>query len=420
MKKSAVAIVFFSVFAGALVFADETPRVTGKVTDSAGKPLEHAIVMVYHAGVKKGYSIFCPSCYTDCGKRTLTNASGAFSISGLAADLWFELLIVHDGYTPTFLRKIDPLDGSPVSVALKARTPLDDSSRVLRGRVLDSRGRPIRDAVVTPQAILLSRGAETIYGTPAGLDPMAATNEKGDFEIANSEPMLKMALVVEARAMAPKFAILPTGPERHTITVSDGAIVRGRLTENGKPFASAEIGLSPRQSWVGRPDLVISGSFYQEMRIGTQEDGTFSITGVPFPEDWNIYGKMESISSLGATAPIAVTTAHDGQDVNVGDIPIKRGFRLRGKVVLSDQKPMPDGMTIFIISDTTRDAKTVLLAHDGTFEFVGLAVGNYSLGPAVRGYGPPRNNTEFKASVDRDIENFQIVLEPVDATRIQR
>jgi len=118
MKKSAVARVVFSVFASAVVFADERASVTGKVTDSAGKPLEHAIVMVYHAGVKKGYSIFCPSCYTDCGKRTLTNASGAFSISGLAADLWFELLIVHDGYTPTFLKKIDPLDGPPVTVTL--------------------------------------------------------------------------------------------------------------------------------------------------------------------------------------------------------------------------------------------------------------------------------------------------------------
>ena len=236
----------------------------------------------------------------------------------------------------------------------------------------------------------MSRGAETIYGTPAGLDPIAVTNEKGDFEITNSDPMLKMALVVEPRAMAPKFAILPTGPERHTIRVSDGAIVRGRLTENGKPFASAEIGLSPRQSWLGKPNLIISGSFYQEMRIGTKEDGTFAITGVPFQEDWSIYGKMESISSRGATAPIAVTTAHDGQDVNVGDIPIKRGFRLRGKVVLSDQKPMPDGMTIFISSDITRDAKTVPLAHDGTFEFVGLAAGNYSLGPAVRGYSPPK------------------------------
>jgi hypothetical protein len=376
--------------------------------------------MVYHAGVEKGYSIFCPGCYTDCGKRALTNASGAFSISGLNADLWYELLIVHDGYTPTFLKRIDPLEGPAPTVALRARTRGGDLSRVVRGRVVDSRRNPVRDAVVTPQGVLLPRDGETIYGAPAGLDPMAVSNEEGDFEIAYSEPALKMALMVEPRAMAPKFVILPTGPERHTITVSNGAIVRGRLTENGKPVAGAEIGLNPRQGWFGRANLTISGSFYEEMRIGTQDDGTFAITGVPFPEDWNIYGKMESIASRGATGPILLTTSHDSQEVNVGDILIQRGYHLRGKVVLSDQKPIPDGMTIFIASDFTRDAKTVPLARDGTFEFLGLAAGKYSLGPAVRGYSFPKDKAEVEASVDRDMDNVLIVLDPLGTAPIQR
>jgi hypothetical protein len=47
--------------------AQERATITGQVTDAAGKPVEHATVLVYEAGVKKGYSIFCPTCYTDCG-----------------------------------------------------------------------------------------------------------------------------------------------------------------------------------------------------------------------------------------------------------------------------------------------------------------------------------------------------------------
>ena len=46
--------------------AADRVTLTGKVTDSSGKPLEDATVMIYHAGVKHGYSTFCPSCYTDC------------------------------------------------------------------------------------------------------------------------------------------------------------------------------------------------------------------------------------------------------------------------------------------------------------------------------------------------------------------
>src|ERR1700722_920829 len=77
-------------------FAEERATATGKVVDVAGKPLEHATVMVYEAGVKKGYSIFCPTCYTDCGKRTVTDAEGNFAISGLNPDLLFTLLVVKD------------------------------------------------------------------------------------------------------------------------------------------------------------------------------------------------------------------------------------------------------------------------------------------------------------------------------------
>ncbi len=38
--------------------AAEKATVSGKVTDVAGKPLEHAAVLVYSAGVRTGYSIF--------------------------------------------------------------------------------------------------------------------------------------------------------------------------------------------------------------------------------------------------------------------------------------------------------------------------------------------------------------------------
>jgi len=412
MNKWITAIAAFSVSATAMVFAAERATLTGKVTDAAGKPLERATVMVYHAGVKQGYSTFCPSCYTDCGKRAITDASGAFTISGLSRDLWFELLVVRDGYTPTFVKKVDPLKGPAATAALTVRPRVGDPSRVVRGRVLDSHG-PVRDAVVEPEGLLVGPGPGTIYGTPEGLDPVAVTNEKGEFEIAYAEPTSKMALMVEARAMAPKFVILPTGSERQTVTVSDGALVKGRLVDNGKPVAGVEIGLSPLQAWRGRENLTISGSFYDEIRIGTQEDGSFTITNVPVPEKWNIYGKMESIASRGATDAVAIATTHDNQEVDVGDIKIKRGYRLRGKVVLSDHKAVPDGMRMLIISDRARDVQIVLLAADGSFEFVGLAAGKYSLAPSVKGYKRPKDGVEVEALIDHDVDSFLIGLDPV-------
>ena len=76
--------------AASISFASDRVTLTGKVTDKLGQPLENATVMIYHAGAKTGYSVYCPSCYRDCGKRTVTDRTGSFAIKNLDSDLWFE------------------------------------------------------------------------------------------------------------------------------------------------------------------------------------------------------------------------------------------------------------------------------------------------------------------------------------------
>lgn len=88
-------------------------------------------------------------------------------------------------------------------------------------------------------------------------------------------------LKVEARGMATKLISLPTAAERKTITVSDGALIRGRLMNHGKPVPGVEIGLIARDRGGYAADLKIIGNPYEEIRIGTQEDGTFVVTNVP-------------------------------------------------------------------------------------------------------------------------------------------
>lgn len=404
-----IAVLVVSVCWGsAMSFAGDRATLTGKVTDAAGKPLERATVIVYRAGVKKGYSTVCPSCYRDCGKRDITDGSGAFTIRELSPDLWFQLLVVHDGYTPTLVNNVDPLKG-PAAASLTIRVPVNDPSRAVRGRVVNSHDLPQRDAVVEPMAVLVGQGPETIYGVPPGLDPVAVTNQRGEFEIAYAEPTAKMALMVEAHGMAPKLVILRTGEERHTVTVTEGAIVRGRLVDNGKPVAGAEIGLNPHAPFMGMGNLVIRGSFYSEIRIGTQEDGSFTITNVPAPEQWYVYGKMESLASRGATDPITCATIHDNEEVNVGDIRVVRAYHVRGRVVLSDGKSIPEGMRIEISSTRTRDNQTALLTPGGHFEFEGLATGEYSLFASVKGYPAPA----VEVSVDGDVDNLPVVLDPI-------
>ena len=119
MKMQLVLVVaaFFALIAGVAVHngvGDEAPSgasLTGSVRDNAGKPVAGATVRVWTASVKNGYSTYCPSCYADCGKRAVTDSEGAFTVNNLSRDLRFQLLIVREGFAPTFVGKVDPVEG---------------------------------------------------------------------------------------------------------------------------------------------------------------------------------------------------------------------------------------------------------------------------------------------------------------------
>jgi len=425
-------------------FGGDSPAITGRVLDGAGKPIADATVMVYHAGPTSGYSLFCPSCYADCGKRAVTDTNGMFSFHHLSSGLWFKLLVAKTGYQPRFVEKVIPTTDVPVTATLDARPRVGDPHRVFRGRIVDSKSLAQHDAVVQVVGALWDAKTGPAYGTIPGLDPIAATDQQGVFEIDSfpakrngmpsvTGPPLKILVAVEARGMAEAFSAIPAGLEPEAITVTDGAVVRGRLVQDDKPVEGAEVGLVgyPRGGW--GPNFKMVGSSYEEIRIGTRADGTFEITNVPVPGNWYVYAKMEAVATRGATGNIACATKANHEVVDIGDLQVKRAYHLHGRVVLSDGKPIEDGMTVTIGSEKAFDSQTVTLPSTGTFEFIGLAPGSYSVFASVKGYSPPpMAPVSVKAedgrtltytprpppvSIEHDIGDFLITLHPEVSAR---
>lgn len=390
--------------------ADERAAVTGKVVDSAGKPVDHATVLVYSAGVKKGYAEFCPTCWADCGKRTTTDADGKFAIAGLSPDLIFTLLVLREGYSAKYVEKIDPANGPAPDATLKIRPPVEDVTQVVRGLVTDVHGRPLRDAVIEQEGVGTrgpNGGMRHSFGgaRTSWVDEMAVTNEKGEFEMAYGSPAVEMILQVSARGMAPKLFTEPTGADRKTMVLSDGATVRGRLVINGKPVANAEVGLITHERR--------SGTMYAEVLIGTKEDGTFAITNVPAGRIWMVYPKMDSLAARGIGGQaVPLETKDDGQEVDAGDIQIAPAHMLKGRVVLSDGKPIPPGMRVSIGADQAWDSQLAEIAADGSFEFHGLPTGVYGVHPSVKGYRAGSDGFGVEALVNRDITGLTIRMDP--------
>ena len=392
--------------------------VTGRVVDSSGRSIPDATVMVYHAGVLNGYSTFCPSCYRDCGKRTTTNSAGNYVISKLDSGLWFDLLVVRDGYTPEIIKVKDPSVGTVPLTTLKARLAAPDPSRVAKGHVVDMDGRAVPGAVVTTVGVEENHLRIEI-GTISGLDPLAVTNQSGDFEVFYEKPAKRMLVTVEARTLALRYATLVTGPQRQTIVLSKGGAVKGRLVQEGKPVGDAEIGLIGQRMSGWGPALTIVGDPYPEMRVGTQQDGTFLISDVPVGVQWFVYPKMESVAPRGASEPRLCSTAKPGEIVDIGDIQLSQGYRLQGKVTLSDGKALADGMRVMIYSERVwdKDSQTGLLDKDGRFMFVGLPKGEYLISPAVRGYRVASDERGTQVAVERDMDDFVIPLNPEQPTQ---
>lgn len=380
--------------------------VAGSVVSENGQSLGNATVMVYSAHVRKGYNIVCPTCWLDCGKRTTTNNEGQFSIGDLDPQLVFTLLAVDAGHKATFIRNVDPANGAAERTVLHVRISPDNPAQVLRGLVVDDHGGPVRDAAVEPQGASYEVDGQSLqeFGAVDWIDPLAVTNEKGEFEIVLQKPARKLLLSISPRGMATKLVSLSTGTERRPVTVTDGATIQGRLVRNGTPVPHAELGLRARNS--------INGMGLPEMRIGTRDDGTFSISNVPAGRVYYLYGTMDSLAGRNLDSDLAESEPkQDGDVTSVGDIQVRPAFTLRGRVLLSGGATVPPEMHLNVTADQSMDSQSVLINPDGSFEVKGLSRRAYDVVASVKGYSLPEGQAT-EVLIDHNETDLLIALQP--------
>ncbi|MCC6155004.1 MAG: hypothetical protein IT367_14660, partial [Candidatus Hydrogenedentes bacterium] len=223
--------------------ATERAAITGAIYDNADKPIEDATVYVYTAREKEGLNLLCPSCYADCGKRSVTQSDGSFTVESLDPSLAFNLLVVHREYAPLLIERIDPQTG-----AVKAKMSRIDPARLtadrsVRGRVVNSEGQPVRDAVVEPAWEILADGSWN--GSPRhDIDSMYVTDERGEFVLTSEKPLKEVTIKVSARGYATRAGTtLEPGAPQKDIAIVRGGTVTGRVLLKGAPLPHVSLGL---------------------------------------------------------------------------------------------------------------------------------------------------------------------------------
>jgi protocatechuate 3,4-dioxygenase beta subunit len=371
----------------------DSATINGTIVDDSGMPAKDATVFVYSAHLKNGYAIVCPTCWIDCGKRAGTDTQGQFTITGLNPNLRFRLLVLKEGFTATAKGGVDPAQGPLPPIKLHRRAPSTDEARIVHGRVTDVGGNPIAGALIEPLVSTDATGGMSMGMN--WMDPLAATNASGEFEIVSTQAFEKVTLKISPRALAPQIATALPGPAFNAVVLTEGATVMGRLAEpNGTPIAHAEVVMTAHYRG--------NGEDFSDMRVGTDHNGFFVFTNVPPRRVWGIYPTSESLQSGNLTAgPSWCETTADRQVIDAGRITLHPGFSVSGKIDLLDKSEIPPGMHVSIWSEWAADNRLTDIASDGSFEFKTLAPGIYSLNAAIVGYTPTAD-TARELLVERD------------------
>jgi hypothetical protein len=398
--------------------APSPSTIVGVVRDEAGRPLAEATVFVDTAVPRVGVGVLCPSCYPDCRKSAVSDAAGQFVLKDLDPNLKFRLLAFARNHQPTFTEKAIVSEAGRVVFTLKAHD-LDrrEANRVVRGRVVNENGDPVGRAVIEPNGA--RRGDSTQFGgmVELGIDPLAVSDDDGNFALGVASGFDQLLVVVRAPYLAPKRAKLTPGDaEVASITLGVGVTVTGRLLSDGRPLPGVALGMVQRDR--------SAETFLGSLVFGTNDAGRFSFVNVPTHDDLFLYGLMDSLKAYGSLKARLVRTESHGQTIDMGELTVEPGFRLAGRVVLSDGKPLPANTRLLLNRSEAWDTQTATLGDDGGFSFTGVPDEIVDLNISVPGYHLSKRNhgvdlygRALEGRVDTDIDGLTIVFEPGDDGR---
>jgi hypothetical protein len=237
---------------------------------------------------------------------------------------------------------------------------IDDEKNDVRGVVVDSDGRPVEGVTITPigyrQGLSERLGLGQIRGQPT------ITDRQGEFRLKSTERITGLPVVVGARGNVPLKVTLPAGAEQ-IVRLSRGVTMRGRLAGERQPCGGVIMAAqNDYENHAFAPGL---------WETVTDAEGRFTFAHLPTEMKIRFFGRICSTGRCGAISPREVTTT-TAETLDLGDIAVAPGHRLKGRVVFSDGRPLPAGLRAQMYRSRLVDVAMTPVLDDGTFEFHSL------------------------------------------------
>ncbi|MDR3639370.1 MAG: sigma-70 family RNA polymerase sigma factor [Isosphaeraceae bacterium] len=326
-----------------------------------------------------------------------------------------------------------PRTGAAVAKPADAGIDAPGPGVVIKGVVVGPDRTPLVGARLgSPIVKVREKGATT---GPDGAFILTAEERPGfDFPLRVDAPgMASKMFTIETTPRLPTTPpIGPVGPPstvllmgtmgeiRPELEMGRGVVVTGRVVRDGKPVSGATVGI-----WRDARgfDALLGG-----IEVKADGDGRFRFPNAPADATGWASVTTGSLQASGAVPPKAFRTGGDGSSTELGDLEVRPGRRLAGRVVFSDGKPVPRNAVVLAAADHVGGSLRAKVNAEGRFEVVGLPEGQVDVCvyfPDDRTYAPagyrasarnrcldPLNPWRLVGRLDRDLTGLTILFEP--------
>lgn len=360
----------------------------GRVTDTAGQPIEGASVRVPPADrLAAAMDALNPG-----RENAATLADGWFSVEDLRAGDKVDLVVSRAGYSEQRLDGVEVPPPAPLEIQLRPASTIS-------GTVVDPEEQPIPGASITAlRSAGGARGGGMVFMArvvrPVGADDL------GQFEIQDVEPG-KITLTASAtgyqQQSLPEVEVAAgENVEGLKFVLQPGAVVQGQVfAPDGSPAGGARVG--PVRSTEGP----LRGGGFEDSR--TDGDGRY---------------RLENLTP----GPASIEANHDDHGRAVKDLEVKAGtttldLRFEGGYTVSGQvtdeggAPVPDSWVELSPAGQPFNRQSARAGGDGNFRVEGVKNGDYTVEAFAKGFAAARDAATVKVN-GAPVTGVAVTLKP--------
>ncbi len=342
----------------ALPMAIAQNAIQGTVTDTQGQPVPDATVRVFASRPCEGIATTIPIMHPDCAIFVVTDSAGRFKIAKSELSDGNEVVLVagKKDFIISRTNYVTP-DEEDISLTLRSIKECGRQSSI-KGKVVDSRGLPIQNAVIgfddgalqpdrlwqqsTIQYVIDGQiVTETTPGEFASL-----SNDEGEFELPSLQQyFIYLSAVVPG--VGYRDLQLPrswSGPSFQWV-VQAGFTVDGRIIDRDGPVKDYLVCVSDASdSYGGRRCLIAA----------TRDDGTFVIEGIPTtnrfgePPEYCLFGDIKQQNPRGHLETKRFDGANSDQSIDFGDLQLGSVTNLKIKYLI-EQGPINNPLARLVL-----------------------------------------------------------------------